>query len=64
MLISILELFIGTWIPTEMFYCMFCTWEDFQGWIAQWKEMRENNEPIEDQDSYVGANSRALCIHE
>jgi citrate synthase len=23
------------------------------GWIAQWKEMRENKEPIEDQGKYI-----------
>jgi citrate synthase len=23
------------------------------GWIAQWKEMRENKEPIEDQDKFI-----------
>jgi citrate synthase len=29
------------------------------GWIAQWKEMRENNEPIgRPRQVYVGANER------
>lgn len=32
-------------IPTEMFTVMFALGR-LPGWIAQWKEMRENNEPI------------------
>jgi citrate synthase len=28
-----------------MFYCNVCYWS-LPGWIAQWKEMRENKEPI------------------
>jgi len=31
------------------------------GWIAQWKEMRENNEPIgRPRQVYVGENHRAF----
>jgi citrate synthase len=32
-------------IPTEMFTVMFALGR-LPGWIAQWKEMTENNEPI------------------
>jgi citrate synthase len=32
-------------IPTDMFTVMFAIGR-LPGWIAQWKEMRENNEPI------------------
>ena len=32
-------------IPTEMFTVMFALGR-LPGWIAQWKEMRENKEPI------------------
>jgi citrate synthase len=35
-------------IPTDMFTVMFAIGR-LPGWIAQWKEMRENKEPIEDQ---------------
>ena len=28
------------------------------GWIAQWKEMRENNEPIGRRQVYTGYTSR------
>ena len=32
-------------IPTDMFTVMFALGR-LPGWIAQWKEMRENHEPI------------------
>jgi citrate synthase len=32
-------------IPTDMFTVMFAIGR-LPGWIAQWKEMRENKEPI------------------
>jgi citrate synthase len=32
-------------IPTDMFTVMFALGR-LPGWVAQWKEMRENNEPI------------------
>jgi citrate synthase len=45
-------------IPTEMFTVMFALGR-LPGWIAQWKEMRENNEPIgRPRQVYVGANER------
>ncbi len=53
-------------IPTEMFTVMFVLGR-LPGWIAQWKEMRENNEPIgrprqiytgETQRPYVPINQR------
>jgi citrate synthase len=45
-------------IPTEMFTVMF-TIGRLPGWIAQWKEMRENNEPIgRPRQVYTGYNSR------
>ncbi len=45
-------------IPTEMFTVMF-TLGRLPGWIAQWKEMRENNEPIgRPRQIYTGHNSR------
>ena len=53
-------------IPTEMFTVMFALGR-LPGWIAQWKEMRENNEPIgrprqiytgEKERSYKGFNER------
>jgi citrate synthase len=45
-------------IPTEMFTVMF-TLGRLPGWIAQWKEMRENNEPIgRPRQVYTGENSR------
>jgi len=35
--------------------------KELPGWIAQWKEMRENNEPIgRPRQVYVGANERDL----
>jgi len=45
-------------IPTEMFTVMFAMGR-LPGWIAQWKEMRDNNEPISrPRQIYVGANER------
>lgn len=45
-------------IPTDMFTVMFALGR-LPGWIAQWKEMRENNEPIgRPRQVYVGANER------
>jgi len=46
-------------IPTEMFTVMFALGR-LPGWIAQWKEMRENNEPIgRPRQVYTGHNHRA-----
>jgi citrate synthase len=45
-------------IPTDMFTVMFALGR-LPGWIAQWKEMRENNEPIgRPRQVYIGANER------
>lgn len=45
-------------IPTEMFTVMFSIGR-LPGWIAQWKEMTENKEPIgRPRQIYVGATSR------
>lgn len=45
-------------IPTEMFTVMFAIGR-LPGWIAQWKEMRENKEPIgRPRQVYTGANER------
>jgi citrate synthase len=45
-------------IPTDMFTVMFAMGR-LPGWIAQWKEMRENNEPIgRPRQIYTGANER------
>lgn len=45
-------------IPTEMFTVMFALGR-LPGWIAQWKEMRENNEPIgRPRQVYVGETAR------
>ena len=45
-------------IPTEMFTVMFALGR-LPGWIAQWKEMRENNEPIgRPRQVYTGQNHR------
>ncbi len=45
-------------IPTEMFTVMF-TLGRLPGWIAQWKEMRENHEPIgRPRQVYTGSNNR------
>ncbi|GAB5525065.1 MAG: citrate synthase [Roseivirga sp.] len=45
-------------IPTDMFTVMFALGR-LPGWIAQWKEMRENKEPIgRPRQVYTGANDR------
>lgn len=45
-------------IPTNMFTVMFALGR-LPGWIAQWKEMRENNEPIgRPRQVYTGATTR------
>ena len=45
-------------IPTDMFTVMFALGR-LPGWIAQWKEMRENHEPIgRPRQIYTGKNSR------
>ena len=45
-------------IPTDMFTVMFALGR-LPGWIAQWKEMRENHEPIgRPRQIYTGAISR------
>jgi len=45
-------------IPTEMFTVMFAVGR-LPGWIAQWKEMIENGDPIgRPRQVYVGANAR------
>ena len=45
-------------IPVEMFTVMFALGR-LPGWIAQWKEMRENKEPIgRPRQVYTGANVR------
>ncbi len=45
-------------IPVDMFTVMFALGR-LPGWIAQWKEMRENNEPIgRPRQIYVGENAR------
>ncbi len=46
-------------IPTDMFTVMFAIGR-LPGWISQWKEMRENNEPIgRPRQVYTGATERA-----
>jgi citrate synthase len=45
-------------IPTDMFTVMFALGR-LPGWIAQWKEMRENKEPIgRPRQVYVGSTER------
>ena len=45
-------------IPTDMFTVMFAIGR-LPGWIAQWKEMRKNKEPIgRPRQVYTGANAR------
>lgn len=45
-------------VPVNMFTVMF-TLGRLPGWIAQWKEMRENGDPIgRPRQLYVGANER------
>ena len=47
-------------IPTEMFTVMFALGR-LPGWIAQWKEMSENGEPIgRPRQVYTGHNARAV----
>lgn len=47
-------------IPTEMFTVMFAIGR-LPGWVAQWKEMRENKEPIgRPRQVYVGEPLRAF----
>ncbi|WP_124980080.1 citrate synthase [Nonlabens xiamenensis] len=47
-------------IPVEMFTVMFALGR-LPGWIAQWKEMRENKEPIgRPRQVYTGENHRAF----
>lgn len=47
-------------IPTDMFTVMFALGR-LPGWIAQWKEMRENKEPIgRPRQIYTGYNHRKL----
>ena len=51
-------------IPTDMFTVMFAIGR-LPGWIAQWKEMRENNEPIgRPRQVYIGANERGYVSME
>ena len=51
-------------IPTDMFTVMFAIGR-LPGWIAQWKEMRENEEPIgRPRQVYVGATERAYVSME
>ena len=45
-------------IPSDMFTVMFALGR-LPGWIAQWKEMRENHEPIgRPRQIYIGENER------
>ena len=45
-------------IPTDMFTVIFAIGR-LPGWVAQWKEMRENNEPIgRPRQVYVGHTDR------
>ena len=47
-------------IPTQMFTVMFAMGR-LPGWIAQWKEMRENNEPIgRPRQVYTGHTQRSV----
>ncbi len=47
-------------IPTEMFTVMFALGR-LPGWISQWKEMRQQKEPIgRPRQIYTGANHRAF----
>jgi citrate synthase len=51
-------------IPVEMFTVMFALGR-LPGWIAQWKEMRENKEPIgRPRQIYTGENSRDFVTTE
>ena len=45
-------------IPTDMFTVMFALGR-LPGWIAQWKEMRENHQPIgRPRQVYIGKTAR------
>ena len=47
-------------IPTEMFTVMFALGR-LPGWIAQWREMRKNNEPIgRPRQIYTGQTNKAF----
>ena len=47
-------------IPTEMFTVMFALGR-LPGWIAQWREMRMNNEPIgRPRQIYTGATNKTF----
>ena len=47
-------------IPTEMFTVMFALGR-LPGWIAQWSEMRKNNEPIgRPRQIYTGHKHRSI----
>lgn len=51
-------------IPTDMFTVMFALGR-LPGWIAQWKEMRENREPIgRPRQIYTGENERKYTPRE
>ena len=51
-------------IPTDMFTVMFAIGR-LPGWIAQWKEMRENNEPIgRPRQVYISATERGYVSME
>ena len=51
-------------IPVEMFTVMFALGR-LPGWIAQWKEMRENKEPIgRPRQIYTGENLRDFVTAE
>ena len=51
-------------IPTDMFTVIFAIGR-LPGWIAQWKEMRENSEPIgRPRQIYIGATERAYVSME
>ena len=48
-------------IPTDMFTVMFALGR-LPGWIAQWKEMTENREPIgRPRQVYTGSTNRAFA---
>jgi len=48
-------------IPTDMFTVMFALGR-LPGWIAQWKEMHENGEPIgRPRQVYTGATERSYA---
>ena len=50
-------------IPTEMFTVMFALGR-LPGWIAQWKEMRENFEPIgRPRQIFIGSVDRRLFLN-